>query len=96
MKPSESVARNRDALRAIVLDHRARNPRLFGSVVSGEDTERSDVDLLVDPTPETTLMDIAAIRHEAKRLLGVTVDVLTPDALPDSFRSRVMDEAVPL
>ena len=60
----------------------------------GEDTEDSDLDLLVDPTAETTLMDIGAIRYELKQLLGISVDVLTPKALPDHFRSFVMTEAV--
>jgi len=96
MRPSEALNRNRDALRALVLRHRVRNPRLFGSVISGEDTEESDLDLLVDPTPDTTLMDIAAIRCEAKSLLGITVDVLTPNALPDSFRADVVADSVPL
>lgn len=96
MRPSEALSRNRDALRALVLRHRVRNPRLFGSVISGVDTEESDLDLLVDPTPDTTLMDIAAIRYEAKSLLGITVDVLTPNALPDSFRADVVAQSVPL
>ena len=56
----------------------------------------SDLDLLVDPTPDTSMMDIGAIRHELKILLGLNVDVLTPRALPDSFRDQVLKEAVPL
>lgn len=66
---------------------------MFGSVLRGEDTETSDLDILVDPTPETTLLDIGAIRHELHRLLGVPVDVLTPNALPERFRARVLAEA---
>ncbi len=76
--------------------HRARNPRVFGSVAHGDDTENSDLDLLIDPTPETTLLDIGAIRHELLQLLGVPVDVLTPKALPDKFRDSVLAEAVPV
>ena len=49
--------------------------------------------LLVDPTPETTLLDIGAIRHDLSKLLGVSVDVLTPNALPDKFRATVLAEA---
>jgi uncharacterized protein len=68
----------------------------FGSVLRGDDTDGSDLDILIDPTPETTLMDVAAIQVELQHLLGVSVDVLTPRALPDSFRSRVLSEAVPV
>ncbi|WP_310453007.1 nucleotidyltransferase family protein [Sulfuritalea sp.] len=96
MKPSLLLASHREAIRRVVEAHRARNPRVFGSVAHGDDTENSDLDLLIDPTPETTLLDIGAIRHELLQLLGVPVDVLTPKALPDKFRDSVLAEAVPV
>lgn len=80
----------------MVESHRAKNARVFGSVVHGNDTEGSDLDILIDPTPETTLFDIGAIRHELLQLLGVPVDVLTPKALPEKFRDTVLAEAVPV
>lgn len=96
MRPSLALNAHRDAIREIALRHRVTNVRVFGSVLHGDDTEDSDLDLLVEPTAETTLMDIGAIRYELKELLGVTVDVLTPKALPDNFRNLVIQEAVPL
>ena len=96
MKPSEALHKNRDAIRCVVESHRARNARVFGSVVRGDDTEGSDLDILVDPTPDTTLLDIGAIRHELLQLLGVPVDVLTPRALPAGFRDAVLAEAIPV
>ncbi len=74
--------------------HRVRNVRVFGSALHGSDTEESDLDLLVEPTAETTLMDIAKIQVEVEQLLHIGVDVLTPNALPDKFRAQVMAEAV--
>lgn len=96
MKPSFALASHRDAIRRVVAAHRACNPRVFGSVVHGDDAEGSDLDILVDPTPETTLLDIGAIRHEVLQLLGVPVDVLTPKALPEKLRATVLAEAVPI
>lgn len=96
VKPSLALAAHREAIRRVVEAHRARNPCVFGSVVHGGDTETSDLDLLIDPTPETTLLDIGAIRHELLQLLGVPVDVLTPKALPEKFRDIVLAEAVPV
>ena len=80
----------------MVEQNRACNPRVFGSVLSGADTEGSDLDLLVEPTAETSLLDIARIQNRLQKLLGVPVDVLTPKALPERFRARVLAEAVPL
>lgn len=96
MKPSEALNSNREAIRQVVASHRALNVRVFGSVLHGDDTETSDLDILIDPTQDTTLMDIGAIRHELRILLGVPVDVLTPKALPDKFRDSVLAEAIPV
>ena len=79
MKPSTVFEANRTLIREIVLAHNALNPRVFGSVMKGCDTESSDLDLLIEPTPDTTLFDIGAIRHELIKLLGVKVDVVTPN-----------------
>jgi predicted nucleotidyltransferase len=62
MKPSEALNANRAAIRLVVESHRARNARVFGSVQHGEDTDNSDLDILIDPTPDATLFDIGAIR----------------------------------
>jgi len=96
MKPSEVLQSHREEVRKIALSHRVQNVRVFGSVLRREDTEDSDLDILVDPTPETTLMDIGAIRYELRKLLGIVVDVLTPQALPASIRDRVIEEAKPI
>lgn len=96
MKPSEALQSHRAAIRSVVRSHRALNARVFGSVLHGRDTEESDLDILVDPTSETTLFDISAIRIELRKLLGVPVDVLTPNALPDNVRAAVLAEALPV
>ena len=76
--------------------HRACNTRVFGSVVRRQDTEDSDLDILIDTTLETTLMDVAAIQVSLEALLGVSVDVLTPMALPEKIRRAVISEAIPV
>lgn len=96
MRPSIALAAHRTAVREIALRHRVRDVRVFGSVVRGDDEDGSDLDLLVEPTEATTLMDIGAIRYELRSLLGVPVDVLTPKALPEHYRAQVLAEAKPV
>lgn len=73
-----------------------QNLRIFGSVAKGLDTEKSDLDILVDPTAKTTLFDLCGFQMELEELLGIKVDVLTPRSLPDAFRQQVLEEAKPL
>jgi hypothetical protein len=96
MKPSTVFEIKRDVIRAVVARHNASNARVFGSVVHGNDNEGSDLDILIDPTPKTSLMDVAKIQVELEALLGVKVDVLTPNALPEKFRLVVLAEALPV
>lgn len=96
MKPSDIARLRRDEIRNVVASHRAANPRIFGSAMRGEDIEGSDLDLLIDPTPETTLLDVGAIQFAPQLSLGIAVDVVTPGDLPPRFRDKVVNEAVPL
>lgn len=97
MRPSEALRQHRDEIVRIVESNDARNPRVFGSVVHGDDTEDSDLDLLVDPIDgKTSLISLVRIKREVEMLLGVRADVLTPMALHERFRQDVLREAVPL
>lgn len=96
MKPSDLLNRHRDQVRQIALRHGVANVKVFGSALHGDDTDSSDLDLLVEPTTQTTMFDIGGIQFEVSALLGIKVDVLTPRALPESFRARVLAEAKPL
>lgn len=73
--------------RAALLDasrnHGARDVRVFGSVARREERPDSDIDLLVELDPERTLLDLVAFGREASEILGMPVDVATPDMLPD-------------
>ncbi len=96
MRPSLALDQHRADIRRVVYSHRATNVRVFGSVIHGEDGDGSDLDLIVDTTSRTTLMDVASIQIELESLLGVPVDVVTPNALPVSFRDAVLAEALPV
>lgn len=96
MKPSELLQIHRDAVLRIAASLGARNVRVFGSVLHGEDTEDSDVDLLVDMPRGTTLLDMVRLQNALEKELGVPVDVLTAYDLPVKLRARVLQEAKPL
>jgi predicted nucleotidyltransferase len=96
MKPSAALERNRAEVRAVVGRFRAANPRIFGSVLHGTDREDSDLDLLVDALPGATLFDLGGLQVELEDMLGVPVDVLTPDDLPRRGRKRILAEAAPV
>ena len=96
MKPSIALNTHRAAIRALVTQHRATNPRVFGSAARDEDGEDSDLDLLVDALPGTTLFDLGDLHYELEKLLGIRVDLRTPGDLSIQFRQKVVTDARPV
>lgn len=94
MRPSEALQLHRESIRRIVESNNAANPRVFGSVVHGDDVDGSDLDILVDEIDgKTTLISLAKIQVAIQALTGIHADVLTPLDLHERFRSQVVLEA---
>ena len=74
----------------------ASNVRVFGSVARGEDTEGSDVDLLVDLSESVGLVALSAMSREIAEIVGADVDVVPADSLKPAMRDSVLAQAIPL
>ncbi len=95
--PSLSELRYRRAAILEIADrHGVRDIRVFGSVARGDADIGSDVDFLVELEPGRSLFDLGGLLMDLRDLLGGSVDVVTPAALRERVRSRVMRDAVPL
>ncbi len=93
MRPSFALRDKRSALHDVLSRFPVRNPRVFGSVLHGTDRDDSDLDLLVDALPGTTLFDLGDLQITMEEILGVPVDLRTPSDLPPRFRAQVLKEA---
>ena len=96
MKPSKVLQQYRDVIRRIIERGQLRNPRVFGSVLHGDDKDGSDLDLLVDAGPGVTLFHMGGLQAELEDALGVRVDLVTPEDLSPRIRERVLREAKPV
>lgn len=94
MRPSEVLEKNREAIREATKRFNAANPRVFGSVARGEDGPDSDIDILVDALPGSTLLTLGGLQDALEQMFGeIKVDVVTSGGLPETIRSRVLAEA---
>lgn len=97
MRPlRELVESRRDEIKAIVARHGGQSVAIFGSVARGDEGPGSDIDFLVDLAPGTRAFEIVSIGAELEEVLGVKVDVGTPDSLRERLRDEVLAEAVTL
>jgi predicted nucleotidyltransferase len=70
------------------------NPRIFGSTARGDDAEGSDLDILIEAPPGTTLYDLA--RVELESVLGCKVEVLTRGFLAPDVAESVETDLAPI
>jgi len=87
-------------LRAALPDLRQRWPirslALFGSMVRGEATSESDVDLLVEFNEPVPLFSFFTLEQELKRLVHRHVDLVSRPSLKPFIGQRILAEALPL
>ena len=76
--------------------YHAVNIRVFGSVIRSEEREDSDIDLLVDFLPDSTLLDQVGLIDALSTKLGRKVDIISERALNKYLRQRILQEAVAL
>jgi predicted nucleotidyltransferase len=96
MKPSEVLLKHRETIRKLVHSSGMTNPRVFGSAIHGDDTEESDLDLLIDAPPRASILDLAKLQVAIEAQIGISIDLLTSDSLPPKFRDSVLAEALPV
>ena len=84
-----------DMLR-LAVRHGARNVRVFGCAMRGENTSDSDVDFLAKMDPERSQFDPGRLVTALEDLLGRHVDVVEPEGLHAYSRDQVLKEAVAL
>jgi len=90
------LRKQRGEINTLLLSIGASNPRIFGSVARGEDTESSDIDLLVDFDIKEGLLPILDVNKKLSKLLGEKVEVSPAAILKASVLESALSEAVPL
>jgi len=96
MSHPEIHEETRRKIREIARRHGVANIRIFGSVARGDATPDSDIDFLIEVTGPTTPWFPGGLVAELEELLGRRVDVVEADAVRESLREQILQEAEPL
>lgn len=67
---------------------------IFGSYARGEQTQTSDVDVLIDYDQAPTLFKLVELRDYLAEVIEMKVDVVTKNGLKPRIRERVLSEVV--
>ena len=94
MVSRNDIIQQREKIVEIAAMYGARNIRLFGSVARNEQTQTSDVDILLTMAKGASLLDHVGLIQDLGELLKCRVDVVDEGDLNPRIRDRVIQEAV--
>jgi uncharacterized protein len=69
---------------------------IFGSYARGEQTEKSDLDILVTYSEMVDFLLIAQLRKYLRRKLHIKVDIISKEFLNKHIKDQVLEEAIPV
>ena len=75
-------------------EYGVKKAAVFGSIVSGEFTEKSDIDFLVEFEDGRSLLDLAGLKSALERTLGRKVDIVTYRSLHPLLRDHILSQQV--
>ena len=78
---------------AVAKRHGASNLRVYGSIAQGLENNGSDLDLLVDLSPDQSLLGLISLRQDLEDLLGCPVDVSEAETLHPLIRTEILEQA---
>ena len=96
MKPSIALEQHKEEVRKVLDRFHVKNPRIFGSVARGEDTEKSDIDILVEVDEDISYYELAQIEIELEAILGFRVDAVTRGCLAPDVAERAEADLLPI
>ncbi len=67
---------------------------VFGSTVTGEAYERSDIDILVEFRKSVDFFEFLDLQYYLEELFNRKVDLVTPDALKPFIKDKILREVV--
>lgn len=91
---SSEIEKVKRQISEVLKKHDVKRSSLFGSIVRGELTETSDIDILIEFKGNKSLMDLASLKIDLEGILHRKVDVLTYDSLHPLLKKQILEEQV--
>ena len=78
----------------ILRKHQIKRAGIFGSVVTGYTTKKSDIDIVVQLGKDISLLEFVRIKYELEDLLGRKVDLVEYQAIKPRLKEKILSEEI--
>jgi predicted nucleotidyltransferase len=65
---------------------------LFGSYARGEESEKSDIDIVIKFSKKNGLLSLIRLKRELSEIIGKQIDLITEGSISPYLRKNIMNE----
>ena len=74
--------------------YKVKRVGIFGSYARSEQTQKSDVDILVDYEEVPSLFSLLELEYYLEEVLNLKVDLVTPNGIKPQLKETILNEVV--
>jgi len=93
-KIQKSIERIKSKIIKILKKYKIKRAGLFGSYSRGEQKKGSDIDILIEPTKEMSLLDISGLKIELEDILKRKVDIVSYRYIHPYLKDEILKNEV--
>lgn len=93
-KSNRNIEKIKSKIKEILKKYKIKKAGLFGSYVRGEQKKSSDIDILIEPTKDMSLLDISGLKIELEEVLGKKVDIVSYKYIHPYLKDKILKSEV--
>lgn len=95
---NEKIKRNTEKIKTKIIEilgkYKIKRAGLFGSYTRGEQRKNSDIDILIQPTKDMSLLDLSELKIELEKILGKRVDLVSYKYIHPYLKNKILKSEV--
>jgi len=93
-KISKNIGKIKPEIIKILRKYNIKKAGIFGSYVRGEQKKASDIDILIEPGKNMSLLDISGLKIELEKALDKKVDIISYKYIHPYLKDKILESQV--
>jgi predicted nucleotidyltransferase len=91
---NRNIENIKEKILPILKKHGIQKAAICGSFARGEESEDSDIDILVEVAEDLSLFDFVGIKLEIEKIVGREVDLIEYDTIKSAIKESLLEEEI--
>lgn len=93
-KAKKDIEKIKSKIRKILEKYRIKKAGLFGSYAKGQQNKNSDIDILLQPSKNMSLLDLSELKIELEQIFGKKVDLVSYKYIHPYLKNQILKSEV--